>query len=147
MARRRETLERMRSRIARLNDSFSECLDFFASSSLFTGPSLYFHLKTTQIRRQHATARQAIQDEKFVEYLYATLTAWGMHRMGNTAARLVDFDEMAEGFRRQAHLIAGLENENLMELEPSAVERTAQDLWNIISARLCTFKPRSTGCQ
>lgn len=34
---------------------------------------------------------ERLQDERFYEYLYAVLTSWGMHRMGATSTKLVDF--------------------------------------------------------
>lgn len=50
----------------------------------FRGPSLYFH-------------RRALQsDADFthrLEYIYATLTAWGMHRMGRGGSKMLSFEK------------------------------------------------------
>ena len=43
----------------------------------FGGPCVYFHHEC--LRAGH----EAFLSERHVEMLYATLTAWGMHRMGD----------------------------------------------------------------
>ena len=95
MARKISTYNRMDERVASLIDEFSKCLDYFESESPFTGPSLEFHQWTIQARRTHATSLLALDDHYFFQMLYATLTAWGMHRMGkNSPTRLTTFDEI-----------------------------------------------------
>src|SRR5438046_3190965 len=56
----------------------------------FGGPSVYFH---DQCLRAGA---EEFLSERHVEMLYATLTAWGMHRMGDaekTKTKLVAWDQ------------------------------------------------------
>jgi hypothetical protein len=57
----------------------------FYRTAPFGGPSLHFHLRALE-------AAKAPDFEKFVEYAYAMLVAWGMHRMGG-GARMCDFEE------------------------------------------------------
>ena len=52
---------------------------------MFGGPSLYFH------QRALAT-RGAPTSREHLEYVYATLAAWGMHRMGRGGSKMVEFD-------------------------------------------------------
>ncbi|RYC66245.1 hypothetical protein [Spirosoma sordidisoli] len=47
----------------------------------FTGPSLHFHIRALELKNP----------EK-IEFVYAALTAWGMHRMGKKGAKLNNFD-------------------------------------------------------
>jgi len=61
----------------------------FIKARRFTGPSLYFH------RRAVATAGGRHM-EKHLEYVYAAVTSWGMHRMGPKGAKMVDFDEFRQ---------------------------------------------------
>ena len=52
----------------------------------FGGPSVYFH---------HACLREttaAFLSERHIELLYATLTAWGMHKMGPAGAKLTEWN-------------------------------------------------------
>jgi hypothetical protein len=52
----------------------------------FGGPSLYFH------RRALAT-RESPASPQHLEYVYATLSSWGMHRMGPGGSKMRAFDE------------------------------------------------------
>lgn len=53
----------------------------------FGGPSLYFHIKALQERKKRFLGI------RHLEYIYATLTSWGMHRMGETKTKMVGFKE------------------------------------------------------
>ncbi len=100
MSWRPETTRRMGQRVSELIEDFDGCCDAFDRLSLFTGPSAYFHSKTLNLLRQHKCPADAIMDESFVESIYATLTSWGMHRMGPGRAKLVEFPIFVESFRR-----------------------------------------------
>jgi len=130
--RRAKTLERLRQRVDELIQRFENYADRFDVVELFTGPSLYFHLKTLRLRRQHPSAGEALNDDAFFESLYATLTAWGMHRMGPTGAKLVDLPVLMTSFRDQAAQIRQVERLRIWELTPGAVPQVTQDLWDII---------------
>jgi hypothetical protein len=56
----------------------------FNEKIAFRGPSLYFHRKALLSARSHDLDKQ-------LEYIYATLTSWGMHRMGKGGSKMVDF--------------------------------------------------------
>jgi len=51
----------------------------------FGGPSLYFH------RRALATQSPDVTTQH-LEYVYATLASWGMHRMGKGGSKMQNFD-------------------------------------------------------
>ena len=53
----------------------------------FGGPSVYFHHKCLE------ECRKDFLSDRHIELVYATLTAWGMHRMGKSSAKLVDWEE------------------------------------------------------
>src|SRR5713101_937940 len=56
----------------------------------FGGPSVYFH------RECLAAGEADFLSKRHVEMLYATLTAWGMHRMGDagtTKTKLTDWQQ------------------------------------------------------
>lgn len=55
----------------------------------FRGPSLYFH-------RRSLEARNNEKFETFLEYIYATLASWGMHRMGKGGSKMQSFDVFKE---------------------------------------------------
>lgn len=78
----------------------------------FGGPSIYFHKECIK------AAKEGFLGERHLEMLYATLTAWGMHRMGETTkTKLVDFEEFKKtilGFKED---IVKLDKVKLDKLE------------------------------
>ena len=52
----------------------------------FGGPSIYFH------QRALTEGRKKLLSDKHLEMIYATLAAWGMHRMGKTHTKMVSFE-------------------------------------------------------
>src|SRR4030042_2290014 len=57
----------------------------YYQANTFRGPSLYFHLRALE-------TRESDEITKHLEYVYATLSAWGMHRMGSGGSKMQTFD-------------------------------------------------------
>lgn len=127
-----KTAERMNQRVQQLIRGLSKYVGAFDSANLFTGPSVYFHLKTLERLRGHSSATEALADEQFVESIYATLAAWGMHRMGPRGARMVPFADFKAGLQQQAPRIHDLETLHLTNLATADVERIGSSVWEII---------------
>ena len=72
--RRESTLRRMEKRVEELIDNFGYYVDVFNQSHQFTGPSVYFHIKTLEKLNHYSEPSEALHDELFFDYLYATLT-------------------------------------------------------------------------
>jgi hypothetical protein len=123
----------MQNRVGQLIAGFDQYVEAFDEAQLFTGPSLYFHLKTVKMLHDHGSPTKALQDDAFLESVYATLTAWGMHRMGPRGAKLAEFDQFRTSFRTQSEHIAQIQNLYLGDVKPTRVDKLAQYLWNIIS--------------
>ena len=70
--------------ISEILDHAMQYHDAFYAAQTFHGPSLYFH-------------RRALEhDADFthrLELIYATLTAWGMHRMGKGGSKMLPFED------------------------------------------------------
>src|ERR1700685_2883508 len=121
MTLRPDTIRRIEERVTELIEDFDGCCDVFDRANLFTGPSAYFHSKTLALLRQRKSAGDAVLDSAFLESLYATLTAWGMHRMGPGGAKLVEFPALVDSFRTMelpirklsALALAGLRSEEV----------------------------------
>ncbi len=62
---------------------------------LFGGPCVYFHLECLR------AGRERFLSDRHLEMLYATLTAWGLHRMGGTA-KLTDWKTFRDSLSTQA---------------------------------------------
>jgi hypothetical protein len=128
-----KVLERMNERVTQLSHNFAEYLEFFSGSNNFVGPSIYFHNKTLAIRKKYATAKATISSDEFFDYLYATLTSWGMHRMGTGNTKLRDIQELKQRFRLQADSIQRFDGLIITEMSKGDVPRIAKELWDVLS--------------
>jgi hypothetical protein len=52
----------------------------------FGGPSVYFHIEAIK------SFGENFLSDRHIEMTYATLASWGMHRMGEAKAKLVNYD-------------------------------------------------------
>lgn len=125
---------RGRSNVEALIADFDACVRQFESSNAFPGPSLYFHSQALARRALHNSAAELVADDLFLEYVYAVLPAWGMHRMGKQAAKVVDFHEMAESMRAAAPQIDRLWGLQISKVDVDDADQVAQDIWDIIAS-------------
>lgn len=61
----------------------------------FSGPSEYFHTKVIRLIKDSEYGL-LLKDEHFIEYVYATLASWGMHRMGPGGSKMKGFKEFRD---------------------------------------------------
>lgn len=66
----------------------------YYEAETFRGPSLYFHRRALETRKPPGSLVH-------LEYVYATLASWGMHRMGKGGSKMENF----ETFRRSIELL------------------------------------------
>jgi len=69
-----------------LDREFEKGIAACAKRAIFTGPSVHFYERTVRMVREAASLRDLADSELFCDYVCATLTAWGMHRMGERVA-------------------------------------------------------------
>ena len=119
-------------RIKELCNNFEFYLRRFDELNPFTGPSVYFHLKTLG-RLNSLGLSKALEDRLFFEYLYATLASWGMHRMGPKGAKLVEFTDFVETLQRQKSKILNLRGVKLTQIREEELNRIMNRLWEILS--------------
>lgn len=117
-------------RIEDLCRNFRVYLARFDSEERFAGPSLYFHQRTIQCRRELGDPLAAIKDECFREYLYATLAAWGLVRMGGV--KMHDFNDFTKSLKRSAHEIQDLDGLQIESLSDRDVPPVAESICTII---------------
>jgi hypothetical protein len=122
----------MDEHVRQLLEGFDDALAVFDRKRPFTGPSMYFHLKTVEKRNKHDTAVDALGDDSFFHDLYATLTSWGMHRMGDTDTKLEEYESLVESFRSQREPIREIQHHTLGNLGEGDVMFVAARLWGII---------------
>jgi hypothetical protein len=128
------TLERLRRRVSLLKGQFTESLAAFERAGLLSGPSVYFHRRTLEHLRKHESAADALRDDIYVEALYATLTAWGLHRMDPGNARLLDLGDIRRNLLRNSDLIRELEPYRISDFGSVTIEQ--------VTSKLCTLLER-----
>jgi hypothetical protein len=74
------------SKVQNLLDNADRYYAAYHRAETFGGPSLYFHLRALATRESPASPQH-------LEYVYATLSSWGMHRMGPGGSKMRPFDE------------------------------------------------------
>lgn len=102
----------------------------FYDAETFHGPSLYFHQRALQ-------TRHSADFERHLEYVYATLVSWGMHRMGPGGSKMqpfVLFRSSAEGLREQVAAAQAI--------DPA---RITNDEWNTLRSVFCGIKVMASG--
>jgi hypothetical protein len=130
---RRRTTEQLAERIQTLTSTFAECVAVFEASQAFPGPSLYFHLRAIERRREHLTVSSLLEDNLFLEYVYAVLPAWGMHRMGPQAAKVGDFAQITTALRETAPTLQQLWPLRITTLTGQAARDAAALAWDVIA--------------
>ncbi len=126
------TLDRVDQRVADLCRRFDLSLDHFDELQLFTGPSIYFHRRAIARRRDLATIQAAASDRAWCELVYATLAAWGMHRMGPINAKLTDFEPFAASLAAAGRRLVDLDSAALGRIDDRSMEGIADRLWHVI---------------
>jgi hypothetical protein len=79
-------------KIHEIINNAQEYHDYYYSVYNFGGPSLYFHLRALGLEGEVSKSLK-------LEFIYGTLAAWGMHRMGKGGAKMVSFREFKESIQ------------------------------------------------
>jgi len=72
-------------------------------ASTFSGPSLYFHRRAIETCNIPTSLNH-------MEYIYATLASWGMHRMGEKGPKMKSFDFFGKSIESLADEITAAQN-------------------------------------
>jgi hypothetical protein len=85
----------------------------YAQFCAFGGPCVHFHQECLR------AGEQEFLSDRHLEMLYATLTAWGMHRMGNsdrTKTKLVEWKAFRDSLRADGEVFERLRHLRLLDL-------------------------------
>lgn len=126
--------DRARRNVDALMASFEDAVDHFEQTVAFPGPSLYFHQRAIDRRRGHSDAASLLADTQFLEYVYAVLPAWGMHRMGNQKAKVVDFELMVDSLRAMVGPIQALWDVEISNIGDQVAGEIGDRVWEIIAS-------------
>jgi hypothetical protein len=130
---RRRSSDQLADRPGNLIAGFDQYVAAFESRQAFRGPSLYFHQRSIDRRREHPTVASLLDDTLFLEYVYAVLPAWGMHRMGQQKAKVGDFVQITTSLREAAPALEQLWPLRITELEEHESKEAAAVAWGVIA--------------
>lgn len=82
----------------------------YYKAETFRGPSLYFHLRALE-------TRGSPRDVTHIEYVYATLASWGMHRMGRGGSKMQSFDTFRQSIESLHDMISEAQRFDFREME------------------------------
>ena len=122
------------TRIMELKDDPISALDEFHRNRTFRGPQTYFHIRTLIHRNKFPQPKPSLvtTDPCFMEYLYATLPAWGIGGRGNR--RLVEFREFKEAIKGVAPDLDHLSSLRIEEIPSAKVDSVTCDIWKVIDS-------------
>jgi hypothetical protein len=86
------------------------------------GPSLYFHLKALEYQQKEFLS------ERHIEYVYATLIAWGMHRMGSKGAKMPNFDDFKESIIANKEALDKLRDKRIEDVTTNEIDSIIKEL-------------------
>jgi hypothetical protein len=135
MARQQPLSERISERrplIDLLISDFGRFVDAFDQNRQFSGPSLYFHVKALTALRAYGSATDAMDDNDFFDYMYATLASWRLHRMGPGKAKLGEMEDLKSSFREQRQRIEQLQTLRIDAIAEDDVGDVAGAIWQVL---------------
>jgi hypothetical protein len=112
---------------------FARYVSLFEAGQVFGGPSLYFHERAIERQRQHKTVTSLLGDKRFLEYVYAVLPSWGMHRMGRQKAKVGDFQDIVDALCEQAPALESLWSLQITSLGAEEAHEVATIAWDVIA--------------
>ena len=102
----------------------------YYQAETFRGPSLYFHQRALQTRQSASTVIH-------LEYVYATLASWGMHRMGKGGSKMQRFDT----FRRSLEPL----KQRIAEAQQFTPQNMSPQEWAILNEIFRGIKVMASG--
>lgn len=121
------------NRTGDLCSNFADYIKYFNERRIYTGPSVYFHLKTIARLKELGRPLEAAKDPYFRELLYATLVAWGMHRMGEKrGAKMPDFKTFSDSLIDSSQGIESLSNYTIYSISSEDIPEIVDKLWRLI---------------
>ena len=101
----------------------------------FGGPSIYFHKRALEEKNVNFLS------DLHVEYIYATLASWGMHRMGKTKTKMNDFEIFRSSILQQKDRLTHFKDVKIEEIG-SNIDDIIEELKQICFS-ICTSASNS----
>jgi len=104
--------------------------DAYYKAETFRGPSLFFHERAIATRHDPASLTH-------LEYVYATLASWGMHRMGSGGSKMRSFDAFYQSVQSLKSRIAEAQAFDFREISKAK--------WSVLREIFCGIKVMASG--
>src|SRR4030042_6848658 len=104
--------------------------DAYYKTEIFHGPSLYFHQRALATRNPPVSTTH-------LEYVYATLASWGMHRMGRGGSKMQSFDNFSQSVEPL--------NDKIAEAQTFDFRAMSEIKWAILREIFCGVKVMASG--
>jgi len=96
------------------------------------GPCIHFHRKTISLWEAHikngnSTYKNILEDDEYPEAIFATLTAWGMNRLGG-GPKLKDYPDFKNNLLSIADYLEEIRNYNILEIDQ--IKNTIEDIFS-----------------
>ena len=101
---------------------------FCGIAHFFGGPSVYFHQKALEYQKSDFLG------ERHIESIYATLVAWGMHRMGKTMTKMPDFERFRKSILDNKSKLEQLDNYDIRSISKDDLDKLLPELTNVCFA-------------
>lgn len=104
----------------------------------FPNSSFYFHKRVIETIRASKSYKDLLSDKIFLEYVYATLSTWGLDRMDGMA-RLVEFNIFRKTILDNSSLLSDLSKyriEEINEIEMSKIKEKISILFDNLKIML-----------
>ena len=92
------------------------------TTNLFVGPSLYFHQKALECYEKEFLS------DRHLEYVYATLVAWGMHRMGPGGAKMPNYDDFKGSIIAHKEALEKLRDKRIEDITIDEIDSIIEEL-------------------
>ena len=102
----------------------------YYKAETFRGPSLYFHERALATRYDPSSLTH-------LEYVYATLASWGMHRMGRGGSKMRSFEVLSQSVQTLKDRIAEAQTFDFREM--------SEIKWAILREIFCGVKVMASG--
>ena len=93
----------------------------------FPNSSVYFHKRVLGKIRNSKDYVKLLNDTVFLEYIYATLSTWGMDRLGG-GPRLVKFDDFRKNIWKHKKLLKELSTYEINKLDEKNIQKVKDRL-------------------
>jgi len=108
--------------IANFHGAYSNFYQSAAPYRNFTeGPCIYFHTKAISIWKNHIVMKRSdydslLSEDAYIEAIYATLTAWGMNRLGG-GPKLKDYENFRDNIFSLGEYLGEIKDKNITQIQ------------------------------